>query len=772
MSPVLEAGVAFAVGIAAGLGQPVPWWAWGLASGICGGMLFWLYRSQKGWNSWQIGCFLLIFCLGGMRASVATTAQERMAPLVERKILLTGRVVPGSVREGRTGSLSFLLEEKRGRVRVFVRKAGKFRPKQGTVEVQGIFQAPDGFYNPGTPAPETRAAIAGEGGSLEAEGRDCRVTDRAPGWQDRVFALGETLRSQLRRALGPEDSALLEGMLLGGSRGIPAERLRLFTRCGLSHLLSVSGSHVALLLGLFAGGAAFLPLPRKMGALLVAFLLVSYGILCGLRASVCRALLLGLGALWGRVHRKRASSTAFLGLGLLLLPAWHPWWVWDPGFQLSFAAAGGLLLLRRPVEEKLAVWLPLPLARGLSVPLGAQILGLPFLVHHFHMLSLVSLLANVLLVPLLSLCLAFGAAGAMMSALGLSFPGRLLLVGAGQLLGISLWGGEWLSNLPGTHWVSGQVPLWVWPLYLLLVLALLEQGWFRPERPRLRRAGIMATGLALCLLLLAHHFRPRTFSAYFLDVGQGDCAVVVTPERQVFVFDTGGLSGHFDPGEKILVPFLRYLGTDQVDAVFLSHGHHDHAGGLAGLLRWMPVAAIYLPLENPSKDVEKALHLVQRKNTSKIVYKMQTNQKIGKKKSIIKIVEAPKLEEKGGTGNENSAIVRMSCDGHSFLFTGDAPAEVEELAAQRPIQSDVLKVSHHGSRTSSSEVFLETVQPRLAVISSGRRNSFGHPHRETIEKLETHRIPLVRTDQVGAVKIVFDGATPIWYSYRWQRDSF
>lgn len=636
MSPVLEAGVAFAVGIAAGLGQPVPWWAWGLASGICGGMLFWLYRSQKGWNSWQIGCFLLIFCLGGMRASVATTAQERMAPLVERKILLTGRVVPGSVREGRTGSLSFLLEEKRGRVRVFVRKAGKFRPKQGTVEVQGIFQAPDGFYNPGTPAPETRAAIAGEGGSLEAEGRDCRVTDRAPGWQDRVFALGETLRSQLRRALGPEDSALLEGMLLGGSRGIPAERLRLFTRCGLSHLLSVSGSHVALLLGLFAGGAAFLPLPRKMGALLVAFLLVSYGILCGLRASVCRALLLGLGALWGRVHRKRASSTAFLGLGLLLLPAWHPWWVWDPGFQLSFAAAGGLLLLRRPVEEKLAVWLPLPLARGLSVPLGAQILGLPFLVHHFHMLSLVSLLANVLLVPLLSLCLAFGAAGAMMSALGLSFPGRLLLVGAGQLLGISLWGGEWLSNLPGTHWVSGQVPLWVWPLYLLLVLALLEQGWFRPERPRLRRAGIMATGLALCLLLLAHHFRPRTFSAYFLDVGQGDCAVVVTPERQVFVFDTGGLSGHFDPGEKILVPFLRYLGTDQVDAVFLSHGHHDHAGGLAGLLRWMPVAAIYLPLENPSKDVEKALHLVQRKNTSKIVYKMQTNQKIGKKKEYNK----------------------------------------------------------------------------------------------------------------------------------------
>ena len=134
-------------------------------------MLLCLYRSQKGWNSWQIGCFLLIFCLGGMRSSVATTAQERMALLVERKILLTGRVVPGSVQEVGLARFSFLLEEKRGRVRVFVRKAGKFRPKQGTVEVQGTFQAPDGFYNPGTLTPETRAAIAGEGGSLEAEGR-------------------------------------------------------------------------------------------------------------------------------------------------------------------------------------------------------------------------------------------------------------------------------------------------------------------------------------------------------------------------------------------------------------------------------------------------------------------------------------------------------------------------------------------------------------------------------------------------------------------------
>lgn len=773
MAPVLEAGLAFALGIAAGLGKQLPRWVWVVALGLSVGWLLWLHRKQPDGDRWRACCLLLIFFLGGLRASVTTTAQQRLESLVDQNVTLTGWIVPGSVRTPRPGSCAFLLEEERGKVRVYVRKAVNFQPRQGKVQVQGIFRAPDGFYNPGQLDPEIRAAIAGEGGSLQTEGRLCRVLDASPRWPDRLFALGETLRRQLRRGLSPEDSALLEGMLLGGSNGIAPERLRLFTRCGLSHLLSVSGSHVALLLGLFAGGAALLRLPRKAGALLVAILLLAYGMLCGLRASVCRALLLGLGALWGRANRKRASSTAFLGLGLLLLLTWRPWWIWDPGFQLSFAAAGGLLLLRRPLEKKLAAFLPLSLARGLSVPLAAQALGLPFLVHHFHMLSLFSLLANVLLVPLLSFCLTCSALGAVLGALGFTIPGRLCLLGAGQLLGLSLWGGERLCRLPGTHWVTGQVPFWIWPLYGLLLLAVLELGWFRPGRFHLRRAGILVSGLALCTVLGLYHFRPRPFTAYFLDVGQGDCAVVVTPEKQVLVFDTGGLTGRFDTGERILVPFLRYLGISRVDAVFLSHGHHDHAGGLAGLLRWLPVEALYLPGETPpGEDVERALRLLSAGKTGCRVHLLEKGQTIRRKDCLIQVIEAPRVEGEGKTGNETSAIVRLSCNRHSLLFTGDAPAEVEEAAARQPIQSDVLKLSHHGSRTSSMDVFLAAVQPRLAVGSMGRRNRFGHPHTETLEKLELHRIPLVRTDLGGAVKIVFDGEIPLWYSYRWQRDSF
>lgn len=173
----------------------------------------------------------------------------------------------------------------------------------------------------------------------------------------------------------------------------------------------------------------------------------------------------------------------------------------------------------------------------------------------------------------------------------------------------------------------------------------------------------------------------------------------------------------------------------------------------------------------PTKTVAKLISLEQFRQNRKIVYKMQTNQKICKKKSIIQIVEAP-TEYKEGGENENSGIVRLVSGPYSVLFTGDAAGEEELRAAARAVRSDVLKVSHHGSRSSSCPEFLAGVSPRLGVISAGRGNRFGHPHREVLERLDGLGIPVARTDTGGAIKVVFDGRGPVWYSYRWQQDFF
>lgn len=785
MDPVLAGSLAYALGIRTGLEHFLPVQVWIGALGL--GAILTFAAWKKEWSrDFYIGLFLVcIFCAGTSRGTVEKTAAQRMAQQLGRTGRFTGRVVPGSIREGRHGNSSFLLEEQKGRIRVFVQKSGRFRPGPGIVQVTGVLKPVDGFFNPGMQDPEVGAAIRKEGGRIQTVGNGCRFLSRDPSWMDQIQTVGNKLRGQLRCSMGNADSALLEGMLLGGSSQIEPETLQMFQRCGLSHLLSVSGSHVALLMGLFTGAVQYFRIPRKAAVPFGVLLLSGYAVLCGLRASVCRAVILGAGVLLGKAGRRRAKGTAFLGLAAILLLSWNPWWCRDPGFQLSFTAALGLMTLRKPVSEKLDVFLPRPVAGGLSVPISAQLLSLPFLVIHFHTLSLVSLLANVLLVPVLSLCVTGSAIGAILGSLGLILPGRPVLAVVSQLMGFALWGGEKLAQLPGTHLVTGQVPLWGWPLYFLLIGAVLEKGWFQPFRPRLRRGTILAAGFGLGALVAFCQFCPQAFTVYFLDVGQGDCAVVITPEREIIVVDTGGLPGRYDTGERILVPFLRWLGADRVDLLILSHGHLDHAGGAAALSRWFPIYSVALPPdlwpsapdlageeEIPTKEVAIMQQVKQFGQLNKIVYKMQTNQKICKKGSIIQIVEAPTIQKKGGEKNENSAIVRVSCGAGSVLFTGDAPAEGELAAARWPIGSDVLKVSHHGSRTSSSEGFLAAVSPRLAVISSGRENRFGHPHPEILERLERFHIPCARTDRGGAIKVVFDGSGPVWYNYRWQRDFF
>ena len=217
------------------------------------------------------------------------------------------------------------------------------------------------------------------------------------------------------------------------------------------------------------------------------------------------------------------------------------------------------------------------------------------------------------------------------------------------------------------------------------------------------------------------------------------------------------------------MPFLRYLGVNRLDVLALSHGHHDHAGGAARLAQLVPIAEVLLPREEPSEDVEQLLHVVQGR--SKIM-RVSTGERFMLGKCQIDIIQAPEATEAKSSGNESSAIVRLTVDGQSIVFTGDATEEEELAAAASNIRADVLKVSHHGSKTSSTTAFLSAVQPSLAVISVGANNHFGHPAPETLANLQNTRAKVLRTDQLGNIKVVFDGSNCAWYSYRYQDKYF
>lgn len=281
MDPVLAGSMAYAAGVRVGLDKLLPVLVWVTGLAFLGVFIVFIRKKELPREVWIGVCMGCMFCAGAWRSGMEETAAARMTSVLSKRDTFTGRIVPGTVKKNRQGSMTFLMEEKRGRIRVFVRKAGSFQPEYGVVQATGPLQPIDGFYNPGVQMPEVGAAIRGEGGRLQVNGRDCRILSQDLTWTDRIYKLGKALRQQLRHSMAPEDSALLEGMMLGGSQQISSETLRMFQRCGLSHLLSVSGSHVALLMGILAGGARLFHIPRKAAIPLIMVLLLGYGVLCG-----------------------------------------------------------------------------------------------------------------------------------------------------------------------------------------------------------------------------------------------------------------------------------------------------------------------------------------------------------------------------------------------------------------------------------------------------------------------------------------------------------
>ena len=280
----------------------------------------------------------------------------------------------------------------------------------------------------------------------------------------------------------------------------------------------------------------------------------------------------------------------------------------------------------------------------------------------------------------------------------------------------------------------------------------------------------------LCIFILIHAARyllPQDFTVHFIDVGQGDAALVRTPAGKNILIDTGGLQGDADISRMVLLPYLRYLGVKQIDVLCLSHGDHDHAGGAAGVAGRLPVKNVFLGAgAETSADVQALLRVVEHKAN---VYRLQKGEQwnLGDCKIVVASASDKTSSNAAVTAtNASSLVLQLFFQGHSLVFTGDADMETEENAMPLLRQADVLKVSHHGSETSSSPHFLAHIRPRFGVISCGKHNRYGHPAQDTLERLAARHIIPLRTDQLGAIKVVFSKDKLRWYSYRYQENQF
>lgn len=607
-----------------------------------------------------------------------------------------------------------------------------------------------------------------------------------PRQEKSLAGLAEQVRKQyesyMAQAMPKQDAAAIFAMLFGGYQGIRPELLEAFTITGIVHILSVSGSHITLMAGTANIVGRFLHMSPRATAALATGVILFYSILAGAIPPVIRSALMGILTLLALTAGRERDAQHILGLVALGLLLYSPLWLFDISFQLSFGATAGLLYLAPPLRERLRKKLPVFVADSLAVTIGAQLSVLPIIAWYFNVLSLSSLLANLVIAPIVEWIIVAGLLAGLLASL-LPLAGKVVFLLASVVLGLVYELSRWVAALPGSQIYMPTFSWWGGILYYMGL------GWLiigEEYRKRLMSCVgskyLLAMGQKLrdskgwqavsLLGMLAVIFccwqmgcNNKEMQVHFIDVGQGDSALVITPHGRAFMVDTGGVrEGSYDIGSRVDVPYLLHYGVEKLDYIFLTHAHDDHAGGVKGILTKIPVGAIGIGHEGAG-DYLKTFGTGEIGKIKKLLVPLQEDSSIeldGVRIDMLYSPESRKVQESQlqATGNEFSNLIRVSYGEASFLFTGDLVAEQEQqvLANGTNVASTVLKVGHHGSRTSSSQEFLTAVNPGWAVISCDYNNSFGHPHKEILHRLTScTKAEILRTDQQGAIVFRTDG---------------
>jgi competence protein ComEC len=600
-----------------------------------------------------------------------------------------------------------------------------------------------------------------------------------------ALLLKEKMCGVLKVFLPEEEGNLLVGMLFGERRALEPVTEQMFKNSGVSHLLAVSGLHVGLIAGFFWFLGKRIGLRGWPAYLVTILLLFSYAYLTGLKPAALRAFImiaLGLGAVY--LQRSKDLPTALAAAALFTL-CYNPLLLFTASFQLSYAATAALLLLAPPLQEGFSSFLKaLPfnvpllikdkLPPLLAVSLAAQLGVLPLSAYHFQQVSIIALLTNILILPLIAVLLGLSLAAALLGLL-LPLAGSLLNLASYPLLAYMLMVTKGLGNLPFAYGEPfPPSPLEI--LFFYLALGALAKWRYLftvagPLLPRLK-AKLRPFHLLVALLILALFFTwwgvpnssSRQLEVTFLDVGQGDAIYMRTPEGKNILLDGGGkpeYKGAVDGvGYQVVLPFLRQRRVKKLDLVMVSHPHEDHYGGLLAVLREIPVDLLVTNEEMPEEGYyRELLSLAAEKNISRAIVRENDNIFVGPSLAF-KVLGPPPGLFRGTKSdcNNNSLVLQLNFKEVSFLFTGD----IEEAAVQRllegkqELESQILKIPHHGGGLPNLARFLTEVSPRAAVISVGE-NAYGHPHPELLRTLEEKKIALYRTDLQGAITFQSDG---------------
>jgi competence protein ComEC len=699
--------------------------------------------------------------------TVAYDAHHRLAARTDASLLprgvpvtLSARVV--EVRPSASGTTRVVVAPRRARLSPGTEDApagglvwaswpdGQAPPARGDeVEVVGALEDPRGRRNPG--AFDFASYLRHRRILTVMRCDSARTLREARG----VGRLQRAIAGIVERRLPGEPGTLMLGLLLGRTGELPDDLMEAFRRSGTVHVLSVSGLHVGFVLLIAHALLRSARVPPRAARLLSLPCVTAFTFLIGPGPPVLRSTVMAVVVILSGAMERAGSTLNAVGVAAIVLLSVDPGCALDLGFQLSYAATLGIVLLYGPLRSALpplggrvgARWTWLRDALLLSS--AAQAASTPTLISVAGQVSVAAPLANLVVVPASTFAVASGMA--------------MLAADRVPVLGSVFAGSAWASlelieraaRLTGDPaWSCAPVAARFAPAAFLGVVGLalgLRDG-------RSRAVGIALAAAALALVAALAFVGPGRdrARAVFFDVGQGDATLLELPGRRYVLVDAGPAAPwtRSDAGRAVIVPYLRKGAVTRLEALVLTHGHDDHTGGALAVIAQAPPRTLVLPRGwEGSPELARAADAARRAGARVVAVARGDPLAFSGADSVV--VLAPPRGSPAKDGNDSSVVLLVRAGAARVLLAGDAGVDVERtlLGPGAGVHADLLKVGHHGSATSSSAAFLGRVTPVVAVVSVGERNRFGHPSAGALERLEASGAKVMRTDLDGAVVV-------------------
>lgn len=567
-----------------------------------------------------------------------------------------------------------------------------------------------------------------------------------------IHNIQKYIRDTINGTLTDEEGNLLLAILLGDKDKLSEDIQESFKTSNLSHMLAVSGAHVSyIILGLTYVLQNSI-IGKKNGKIVCIIFLLAFMAITNFTPSVTRACIMAILTLFSSIIYRKSDVYTNISVAALITLIFNPYSLLDLGFQLSYGGTIGIIIFIKRIQEKKSNSKVINYIKQMAlVSIYANIIIIPIMMYHFNTVSFTFIISNIMASPILGIIVITGFLF-IIASITVKPLIRLIAIFIKPILSILIKISQICSKLPFSSILVVTPYIFNVISYYAIILYCIK------SKKNNKCKIIICLLIVLILINFIIYIFPQKLRIFFIDVGQGDSTLIITPDKKTVLIDGGG-SDSFDVGEKVLLPYLLDRRILKIDYVLISHFDTDHCGGILTIMEKVKVKNIIISEQaEHSENYERFKKLMINKKIRLIEVKKGDKIKIGRY-SEFKILFPPSRLLSENPLNNNSIVAQFNYNNFKMLFTGD----IEKLAEQQilktekaEIRADILKVAHHGSKTSSIPEFIKAVRPKIALIGVGKNNTFGHPNQQTIKNLENIKCRIYRTDLQGEIIIKID----------------